>query len=130
MLYDFNDTRFQKILSFFLDISVLLITFEILSNYSLIDSSYWLQEYNQWIMNKLFREKLMVSNGFDPSSRTSLLSFWFLPDFVVVFIVIRLVAMSYWSPMSDKHPYILYETYMSAIIDLRWNLLILIADKN
>ena len=40
---------------FFLDISVLLVTFEILSHY-LTDSSYWLQENVQWITDNIFRE--------------------------------------------------------------------------
>ena len=55
---------FKKFQKFFLDISVFLVTFEILSNYP-IDSSYWLQEDVQWITDKIFGEKLMVSNGFD-----------------------------------------------------------------
>ena len=62
---DFNDTRFQKVLKFFLDICVLLVTFEILSHYPKTDSSYWLKEEVEWITDKLFREKLMFSNGFD-----------------------------------------------------------------
>ena len=37
------------------------------------------------------------------SSRTFLLSFWFLPIFVVVSIVIRLIVTSYWLPMHDKY---------------------------
>ena len=49
--------KFKKI---FLDISVLLVTFEILSHCPKIDSSYWLQEDVQRIKDKFFREKLMV----------------------------------------------------------------------
>ena len=56
---------FKKFYNFFLDISVLLVTFEILSHYPKIDSSYWLQDNVQWITDNFFREKLMVSNGFD-----------------------------------------------------------------
>ena len=55
------------------------------------------------------------------SSRTSLLNFWFLPDFVVVFIVIRLVVISYWSPMHGKHPNTPtpIEAYLRVFIDFR-----------
>ena len=60
------------------------------------------------------------------SSRTSLVSFWFLPHFVVVFIVIRLVVMSYWSPMHSKHSYTPIEAYLSVFIDFRLNLLSLV----
>ena len=58
-LYDFNATRFQKILKFFLVIFVLLVPLEILSRYSDIDSSHWLREGVQWVIDKFFREKLM-----------------------------------------------------------------------
>ena len=64
------------------------------------------------------------------SSRTSLLNFRFLPDFVVVFIVITLVVMSYWSPMHDKHHQTPIEAYSSVFIDFRWNLLNLTSVKN
>ena len=66
---------FKKFLEFFLGISVLLVTFEILSHYP-IDSSYWLQEDVQWITDKF--------SDFSPNFR-------FLPDFVVVFSVIRII---------------------------------------
>ena len=79
----------------------------------------------------IFSEKCsrfqMASNF---SSRTSLLIFWFLLDFVNVFIVIRFVVMSYWSPMHDKHPHSLMENYLSVFIDFRWNLMNLMAVKN
>ena len=58
----------KKFKEFFLDISGLLITFEILSHYPKIDSSYWqsvFQKDVQWITEKFFREKFIVSNGFD-----------------------------------------------------------------
>ena len=42
-----------------LDIFVSLVTFEILSHYPNIDSSYWLKEAFQWIIDKDFIEKIM-----------------------------------------------------------------------
>ena len=51
------------------------------------------------------------------SSRTFLLIF--LPDFVVVFIVIRLVVMFYRSPMNEKQPNTPIEAYMGVFIDSR-----------
>ena len=44
----------------FLDISVLMVPFEILSCYPNNDSSHWLREDGQWILDKVFRETLMV----------------------------------------------------------------------
>ena len=64
------------------------------------------------------------------SSRTSLLNFRFLTDSIVVFIVIRLVVMTCWSPMHDKHPQSLIEAYMSVIIDFSWSLLNIVSVKN
>ena len=58
LLYDFNDTRFQKIKKKILDIFVLLVTFEILSQYPIIDSSHWLKEDVQWITDKIFMKNL------------------------------------------------------------------------
>ena len=46
-LYDCNDTRLQKNFRKFLEIFVLLDTFEILSHYPNIDSSHWLKEHVQ-----------------------------------------------------------------------------------
>ena len=51
-------------------------------------------------------------------SCTSLPNFWFLPDFVVVFIVIRLISLfviSYRSTMHDKHPLTPIEAYLCVI---------------
>ena len=42
------------------DIFLLLVPLEILSHYPDIDVSHWLREDVQWIMGKVFREKLMV----------------------------------------------------------------------
>ena len=50
------------------------------------------------------------------SSCTSPQNFWFLPDFVVVFIVmrlIRLVVISYWSTIYGKHLFTPIEAYLS-----------------
>ena len=44
----------------YLDIFVLLVPLEIVSHYPDIDSIYWLREDAQWIMDKFFRDKLMV----------------------------------------------------------------------
>ena len=71
---------------------MLLVTFEILSHYA-IDSSYSLQEDFQWITDKVIAEKLWFQMASTFYSRTSLPNFWFLPDFVVVFIVIRLIKL-------------------------------------
>ena len=58
-------TQDFKIFKKFFGIFVLLVTFEIISHYPNIDISHWLN------------------------------SFWFLPVFVVVLIVIRLIVISY-----------------------------------
>ena len=58
LLYDFNATNFQK--KIFLDILLLLVPLEILSHYPDIDISHWLGEDFQWIMDKAFKEKLLV----------------------------------------------------------------------
>ena len=46
--------EFKKISKNFLDIFVLLVTFEILSHYPNIDISHWLKEDAQWIKDKNF----------------------------------------------------------------------------
>ena len=51
-------------------------------------------------------------------SRTSLVNFWFLPDFVV-FMIITFVVMSHGSTMHDKHPHTPIVAYLSVIIDVR-----------
>ena len=65
--------------------SVSLVTFEIFSHYPKTESSYCLKEDVQWITDKFFREKLMVSNGFDLFFSHFSTEFWFSPVFVVVF---------------------------------------------
>ena len=69
--------------------------FVYLISYPKIDNSYWLHENNQWIKDKFFREKLMVSNGFDLFFSRFFTEFLFLPELFVVFISIKLVVMSY-----------------------------------
>ena len=61
MTHDFN------FLKFFMDIFLLLVTFELLSHYlniihiiQKLFESHWLQEDVQLIADKVFREKLMV----------------------------------------------------------------------
>ena len=51
---------FEKILLKFMDIFVLLVLLELLSFYPDINSSYWFKEDVQWMIDKVFREKLMV----------------------------------------------------------------------
>ena len=113
-----------------MDISVLLVTFEILSQCLKIDSSYWLQEDVQWITDKFFEKSLWFQMASTFSSGTSLMNFCYSPDFVVAFIVIRLVVMFYRPPMHDKHPHTPIEAYLSVFIDIRWNSLNLMAVKN
>ena len=43
-----------------LDFLVILDILEILSHYPDIDISHWFSEHFQWIMDKVFRERLMV----------------------------------------------------------------------
>ena len=59
LLYDFNATRFLNFEKNFLDIFLLLVPLEMLSHYLDIAISHWLEEDFQWIMDKVFREKLM-----------------------------------------------------------------------
>ena len=60
-----------------------------------------------------------------PSSCTFLLNFCFLPVFVVVFLIIRLIVTSYWLPMKNKRffPHI----GLSVFIDFQRKLVILMA---
>ena len=76
-------------------IFVLLVTFELISHYPNIDSSHWLRKYVQLITDKFFREMRMIQMALTLSSLTFLLNFWFLPVFVVVFIVVSFIVMSY-----------------------------------
>ena len=57
---------------------VLLVTFEVISHCSNIDSSHWLKEDDYWLTNTNFIDKFMVSKASTRSSRTFLLNFWFL----------------------------------------------------
>ena len=57
MFYDINATSFEI---FFLDIFILLVPLEILSHYPDIDISHWLRNHVHWMMDKVFREKLLV----------------------------------------------------------------------
>ena len=96
--FDSNARRFHKIFKI-LDVFVLLVLFEILSHYIKIASSNWLRKNVHWIIDKIFREKSMVELTL--SSRTFLI-FWFSPIYIVVFMVIRLIGMFYWTSMLDK----------------------------
>ena len=84
---------FEKFKIFF-NISVLLVTFSISSHYPKIDSSYWLKETFSGSRISFSEKTLGFQMASTFSSRTSLVNFRFLPDFVVVFIVIRLVVMN------------------------------------
>ena len=56
-LYDFND-KISKIFRF-LDIFILLVTFELLSHYPIIASANWLERDVHSHTDKIYREKLM-----------------------------------------------------------------------
>ena len=73
---------------------VILVPFEILSQYPNIDCSHWLGKEFQWIIDKVFREKIMVQMASKFSSRISGKFFWFLSVIVVVFIITGLIVMS------------------------------------
>ena len=103
---------------FFVVVFVLLVTFELLSHYPNIDSSNLIKQNVQWIPDKIFREKLLVKMA-STISHIFLLNFWFLPVFVVVFIVIRLIVMSYRLPMNDKCHCTHIGLYLSVFIDFR-----------
>ena len=92
LVYDFDATSFQNFKKK-IGILVIFVPFEILSHYPYIDSSHWRREDVQWIIDKVFRETLMVSMS-SILSCTFLLNFWFLHKFVDLFIIIRLVVMS------------------------------------
>ena len=85
---------FKTFLKNFLDILLLLDTFEILSLYPNIYNSLWLKEGVQCITDKIFIEKFMFYMASTRSSRTFLLKFRYLPVFVVL-VAIRLIVMSY-----------------------------------
>ena len=60
LLYDFNTTKFKNFSKNFMDVFVLLDPLEILSHYPDTDIYHWLSGRLQWIMDKVFRERLMV----------------------------------------------------------------------
>ena len=60
---------------------------EKLSHYPITDSSHWLREDAQRIMDKNSRQDLMILIASTLSSGTFLLNFCFLPIFAAVFIV-------------------------------------------
>ena len=62
------------------------------------------------------------------SSRTFLLIFWFWL-FVVVFIVIRLIVISYLLPMHEEHLWSSIESRLRVFIDFCWKLLNLLSVK-
>ena len=56
---------FKNLKKIFLDNFLLLVVLEKLSQYPDIDISHWRKEEFQWIMNKVFREKVFDLNDFD-----------------------------------------------------------------
>ena len=95
-------SKLKKKLNFF----VFLVPLEILSYSPDIKISHWLREFFQWIMGKVFREKLMVQMAATHPSRTFPLNFlfFFSSVFVVVSLVITLIVMSYRIHMHEKYP--------------------------
>ena len=79
-----------------MDFFLILVALETLSYYPDYDISDWLRENVQWIMFKVFQRKAYDIYGFDTFFSLFLLNFRFLPVFAIVFIAIRLIAMSYW----------------------------------
>ena len=63
--------------------------------YSNFDSSQWIKRIVQIIIAKNFREKNMLFNRFTLSYSNLLKNFVFLPVFVVVLTVIKLIVMNY-----------------------------------
>ena len=63
------------------------------------------------------------------SSKISAALFWFLLLFVVVFIILGLIVMSYWLHIDHKHPSLPIQAYGCVFFYLRWKLLILMAVK-
>ena len=133
-------TSMTKEFNFFLKSWVFSCFWLLLNSYHIIQSLYPLSKYhfNPIGLKKTFSGSQMkvlersswfhIASTF--SSRTFLMIFWFLPVFVFVIIVIRLVVMSYWPPLLDKHPHIPIEAYMGVFFDFRWKFLNLMAVKN
>ena len=91
-LFYFDVTIFHYVFHWL--IFTILVPFESLSHYPIIDSSHWLREEIQLVVDKFWEEKgmgLMASTLF---SRTILLIFCALPTLVVVLIVMRLIVMT------------------------------------
>ena len=84
-----------------------MVLFDILSHYIVINSSHWLKKDVQWILDKIFREPIMVSMASKLYSFNSLGSFRILHVFVVIFIIIRLIVMSRLLLLIDKHHFFL-----------------------
>ena len=70
------------------------VPFKVLIHYSDVDCYQRLSEDVNWIIKKLFREKFMVKMAFTLSG-TFLTTSWVLSAFVVVFMIIRPIVMSY-----------------------------------
>ena len=60
----------------------------------------------QRIKDKVCREKLMVYLASTLSSRFFPTEILFLPVFVLVYMVIRLIVMNFWLPMNDKNSFL------------------------
>ena len=93
LLYDFNATRFRNWKKI-LNILVLLVSLEILLHYPDIDVSNWFRGDVQWIMDKVFREKLIVQMASTLFSHFST-EFLVFACICVRSIIIRLIVMSY-----------------------------------
>ena len=73
--------------------------------------------------------KIYGLNGFDTFFLPFSIEFLVFAFFVVVLIVIRLIVMSLWLPMHDKHKYTPIKESLSVFIDFCWKLLNLMAVK-
>ena len=94
LFYDFDATSSHNFKKKFRILFVILVPFEILSNYLNIDSSHWQIKDVERIIVKGFKEKRLVEMASTITSRTFLLKFRFLHIFFVVFITIILIVMS------------------------------------
>ena len=130
-------TRFQKLIfrffGYFHFFGYRFIDFEILSLYPNFDTSHWLKNDVQWIIDERwsFQRKVFGLNVFDTffsHFSTEFLVFWFLPV-LVVFIVIRLIVMSCWLPVNNKRHFSHIGLYFSVFFDFPCKLVILMAVK-
>ena len=103
---DFNASVFKTFLKLLDIFFVFLVLFEVLPLYSSFDSSQWLREDNQRIIDEMidFSDKLVCFKRLRHFPLHFLPNFWFLHVFLVDFTVLRFIAMSYWLLMPDKHP--------------------------